>query len=72
MDERITTTKKRLSEMRIKYTMAFAEWIGENKITYDGYKIWTRDLRDVNRNEDSKPVCYNTEQLIEQYFREAI
>lgn len=54
--------------MRIEYTMRFAEWIGENKITYDGYKIWTRDLRDIHG--DRKPVCYNTQQLIEQYFLE--
>lgn len=62
--------EKQINDMRIQYTIAFAEWIGENRITYDGYKIWTRKLSSPLSYLSGRPITYNTQQLLEQYFIE--
>jgi hypothetical protein len=47
------------------------ECVGENKITYDGYKIWTRTW-EINTYKEKKQEMYNTKQLIEQFLKEVI
>ena len=46
----------------------FAEWLGKNKVKYDGVKIWKFP---VSTNWKGKTNLYfSTEQLVEKFLKE--